>query len=87
MASSEYRVVGRGPGEDALDMEVLPSVIENQPGGRWTHVNAVTYIRTRTERSVAGYTHRILRRRAGSKGPWVEHRAYVMGTDGIVRRT
>lgn len=84
MAKMVYRVTGKGP--NSMEVEVAPSVVEI--GHSWTAASAIHHIRTKTLRCVAGYTHQILRRRADSpKRPWVQFRAYVMGDNGIVRRT
>lgn len=78
MASYEYTVIVNGS-----------EYIRTRDGNPvpWTHDSATSCARHHGGNEPAGTVITIWRRRAGSKAPQVQHRAYVTGSDGIVRRT
>jgi len=86
MTRYEYRVVDIGP--SGVEVLVQPSALHNVPCERWTYATATEYARVKGARLPAGRELVVSRRRARkSPGDWMPFRRYLVGDDGIVRRT
>lgn len=85
MAKHEYRVTTVS--QSGVEMMVAPSALHNVPCDRWTSATASEYARLR--RHPEGTIIRVERRRPTKRqdGSWLPYRAYLVGEDGIVRRT
>lgn len=76
-----YRIITTAPGST-----IETNVLEPDGQGAWTHESATRWAHVDGNRLPAGTVVRIWKR--PSRGGYlVQHRRYLVGADGIVRRT
>ncbi len=90
MASFEYAIATRKPNE--MDLTGPAFTDETEVPGVWDHATATTWAHVEGCKLPAGTVIVIWRWKTGPghlprQGHGAQHRAYVVGEDGIVRRT
>lgn len=86
-----YAVATQSPNPNAQPLDG-PAFAETEVPGPWTHDSAITWARVEGAKLPAGTRIVVWRwldgpNRLPRQGGGAQHRAYVVGDDGIVRRT
>lgn len=89
MNRAEYRVLTSAPGQEEAALTDYGASARTEvpcPGGKWTADSASLWAHVEGAKLASG-TWIAVQRRTGPRAGWQPHRAYLVETDGIVRRT